>query len=34
MDLTLSINNTGDIVKVMARMKQVKGVVEVYRTRS
>ena len=34
MDLTLSINNTADIVKVMARMKQVKGVVEVYRSRS
>ncbi|MBR5980945.1 MAG: (p)ppGpp synthetase, partial [Firmicutes bacterium] len=34
MDLTLSIANTGDIVKVMARMKQVKSVLEVYRTRS
>ena len=34
MDLTLSIANTGDIVKVMSRMKQVKGVLEVYRTRS
>ncbi|MBQ2095934.1 MAG: bifunctional (p)ppGpp synthetase/guanosine-3',5'-bis(diphosphate) 3'-pyrophosphohydrolase, partial [Firmicutes bacterium] len=34
LDLTLSIANTGDIVKVMARMKQVKGVMEVYRTRS
>ena len=34
LDLTLSITNTGDIVKVMARMKQVKGVIEVYRTRS
>ncbi len=34
MDLTLSIANTGDIVKVMARMKQIKGVVEVFRARS
>ena len=34
MDLTLSIANTGDIVKVMARMKQVKSVIDVYRTRS
>ncbi|MCR4806030.1 MAG: bifunctional (p)ppGpp synthetase/guanosine-3',5'-bis(diphosphate) 3'-pyrophosphohydrolase [Clostridia bacterium] len=31
MDLTLSINNTGDIIKVLSKMKQVKGVREVYR---
>ncbi|MBR3720038.1 MAG: bifunctional (p)ppGpp synthetase/guanosine-3',5'-bis(diphosphate) 3'-pyrophosphohydrolase, partial [Firmicutes bacterium] len=34
MDLMLSLANTGDILKVMARMKQIKGVIDVYRTRS
>ena len=34
MDLTLSLANTDDIVKVMSRMKQIKGVLDVFRTRS
>ena len=34
MDLTLSLANTDDIVKVMSRMKQIKGVIDVFRTRS
>ncbi len=30
-DMTLSIANTGDILKVISKMKQIKGVVDVYR---
>ena len=31
MDMTLSLNNTKDIIKLMSRFRQVKGVVDVYR---
>ena len=30
-DMTLSIANTGDILKVISKMKQIRGVVDVYR---
>ena len=29
--MTLSLNNTKDIIKLMSRFRQVKGVVDVYR---
>ena len=32
MNLTLAITNTDDIEKIMARMKQIKGVLDVYRS--
>ena len=32
MNLTLSITNTDDIEKIMARMRQIKGVIDVYRS--
>ena len=32
MNLTLAISNTDDIEKIMARMKQIKGVIDVYRS--
>ncbi len=33
-DMTLSIANTGDILKVISKMRQIKGVVDVYRANS
>ena len=32
MNLTLAITNTDDIEKIMARMRQIKGVIDVYRS--
>ncbi len=32
MNLTLAITNTDDIAKIMSRMKQIKGVIDVYRS--
>ena len=32
MNLTRSISNTDDIEKIMARMRQIKGVIDVYRS--
>ncbi len=32
MNLTLAITNTADIAKIMSRMKQIKGVIDVYRS--
>lgn len=34
LDLTLSIANTNDIVKIFARLKQIRGVMDVYRAKA